>query len=123
MINVTLPTAVAFEMNIILYVTFIHFSRRLSGLSPFMGDNDAETFSNITRAEFDFDDDAFDAITDDAKDFIQSLLVKRKEWVALKRVQLKKKFWEMVPDANCMCGWFGSIKIISFKYKYEIYDM
>lgn len=79
MINVTLPTAVAFEMNIILYVTFIHFSRRLSGLSPFMGDNDAETFSNITRAEFDFDDDAFDAITDDAKDFIQSLLVKRKE--------------------------------------------
>lgn len=51
----------------------------LSGLSPFMGDNDAETFSNITRAEFDFDDDAFDAITDDAKDFIQSLLVKRKE--------------------------------------------
>lgn len=123
MINVTLPTAVAFEMNIILYVTFIHFSRRLSGLSPFMGDNDAETFSNITRAEFDFDDDAFDAITDDAKDFIQSLLVKRKEWVALKRVQLKKKFWEMVPDANCMCGSFGSIKIISFKYKYEIYDM
>lgn len=57
----------------------IHSSRRLSGLSPFMGDNDAETFSNITRAEFDFDDDAFDAITDDAKDFIQSLLVKRKE--------------------------------------------
>lgn len=29
----------------------------------------------------------------------------------------------MAPDANCMCGSFGSIKIISFKYKYEIYDM
>ena len=44
-----------------------------------MGDNDAETFANITRAEFDFDDEAFDAISDVAKDFIQALLVKRKE--------------------------------------------
>ncbi|XP_050702039.1 myosin light chain kinase, smooth muscle-like isoform X1 [Eriocheir sinensis] len=51
----------------------------LSGLSPFMGDSDAETFANITRAEFDFDDDAFDAISDDAKDFITSLLIHKKE--------------------------------------------
>ncbi|KAK8746869.1 hypothetical protein OTU49_016869, partial [Cherax quadricarinatus] len=51
----------------------------LSGLSPFMGDNDAETFANITLAEFDFDDDAFSAITDDAKDFITSLLIQQKE--------------------------------------------
>ena len=53
--------------------------RRLSGLSPFMGDNDAETFANITRADYDFDDEAFDAISQDAKDFISALLVKRKE--------------------------------------------
>lgn len=51
----------------------------LSGLSPFMGDNDAETFANITRAQFDFDDEAFDNISDDAKDFISKLLVKRKD--------------------------------------------
>ncbi|XP_046388866.1 titin homolog [Ischnura elegans] len=51
----------------------------LSGLSPFMGDNDAETFANITRADFDFDDEAFEAISEDAKDFISSLLIKRKE--------------------------------------------
>lgn len=51
----------------------------LSGLSPFAGDSDAETFANITRAEFDFDDDAFVAISDDAKDFITSLLISRKE--------------------------------------------
>ncbi|KAE8737825.1 hypothetical protein FOCC_FOCC016708 [Frankliniella occidentalis] len=51
----------------------------LSGLSPFMGDNDAETFANITRADFDFDDEAFDAISQDARDFISALLVKRKE--------------------------------------------
>jgi myosin-light-chain kinase len=52
---------------------------RLSGLSAFMGDNDAETFANITRADYDFDDEAFDAISQDAKDFISALLVKRKE--------------------------------------------
>ncbi|XP_047115600.1 myosin light chain kinase, smooth muscle-like [Schistocerca piceifrons] len=51
----------------------------LSGLSPFMGDNDIETFANITRADYDFDDEAFDAISQDAKDFISELLVKRKE--------------------------------------------
>lgn len=54
---------------------------RLTGLSPFMGDNDAETFANITRADYDLEDEAFDAISSDAKDFITGLLVKRKEYV------------------------------------------
>lgn len=44
-----------------------------------MGENDAETFANITRADYDFDDDAFDAVTQDARDFIGALLIKRKE--------------------------------------------
>ncbi|XP_025160955.1 titin homolog isoform X2 [Harpegnathos saltator] len=51
----------------------------LTGLSPFMGDNDAETFANITRADYDLEDEAFDAISNDAKDFISGLLIKRKE--------------------------------------------
>ena len=51
----------------------------LSGLSPFMGDNDADTFANITSSDYDFDDDAFAAISADAKDFISRLLVKRPE--------------------------------------------
>lgn len=49
----------------------------LSGLSPFLGDNNHETFSNITRIAYDFDDEAFDTISDDAKDFISKLLVKQ----------------------------------------------
>lgn len=53
------------------------FLIRLSGLSPFMGETDAETYANITRAEFDFDDEAFSSISEDAKDFISSLLVKK----------------------------------------------
>lgn len=52
------------------------FLPRVSGLSPFMGDNDNETLANVTSATWDFDDEAFDEISDDAKDFISNLLKK-----------------------------------------------
>uniref|UniRef100_A0A8C9VA07 Myosin light chain kinase, smooth muscle n=1 Tax=Scleropages formosus TaxID=113540 RepID=A0A8C9VA07_SCLFO len=48
----------------------------VSGLSPFMGDNDNETLSNVTSATWDFEDEAFDEISDEAKNFISSLLKK-----------------------------------------------
>ncbi|CAB4053959.1 Death-associated protein kinase 1,Death-associated protein kinase dapk-1,Myosin light chain kinase 2, skeletal/cardiac muscle,Myosin light chain kinase family member 4,Myosin light chain kinase, smooth muscle,Serine/threonine-protein kinase 17B,Death-associated protein kinase 3,Serine/threonine-protein kinase 17A,Myosin light chain kinase 3 [Lepeophtheirus salmonis] len=48
----------------------------LSGLSPFMGDSDAETFGNISGIRYDFEDEAFDNISDESKDFIKNLLVK-----------------------------------------------
>lgn len=54
-------------------------SNRLSGLSPFMGENDNDTYANINRANYDFDDESFTDISDEAKDFIAKLLVKDKE--------------------------------------------
>ncbi|XP_041934296.1 myosin light chain kinase, smooth muscle isoform X1 [Alosa sapidissima] len=48
----------------------------VSGLSPFMGDTDNETLSNVTSATWDFEDDAFDEISEECKDFISSLLKK-----------------------------------------------
>lgn len=51
----------------------------LSGLSPFMGETDIETMANVTVAKYDFDDEAFNEISEDAKDFISKLLVKDKE--------------------------------------------
>ncbi|XP_061735579.1 myosin light chain kinase, smooth muscle [Nerophis ophidion] len=48
----------------------------LSGLSPFMGDDDNETLANVTSATWDFEDEAFDEISDNAKDFITQLLKK-----------------------------------------------
>ncbi|XP_066542183.1 myosin light chain kinase, smooth muscle isoform X2 [Hoplias malabaricus] len=48
----------------------------VSGLSPFMGDNDNETLANVTSATWDFEDEAFDEISDEAKDFISNLLKK-----------------------------------------------
>eukprot|EP00092_Neocalanus_flemingeri_P027419 GFUD01029736.1.p1 GENE.GFUD01029736.1~~GFUD01029736.1.p1 ORF type:complete len:1514 (+),score=324.17 GFUD01029736.1:225-4766(+) len=48
----------------------------VSGLSPFMGDTDLETMANVTIAEYDYEDEAFDNVSKEAKDFIDSLLVK-----------------------------------------------
>ncbi|XP_071499533.1 uncharacterized protein [Diadema antillarum] len=48
----------------------------LSGLSPFMGDNDNDTLNNVTMGDWDFDDEVFDNISCQAKDFISSLLIK-----------------------------------------------
>ena len=52
---------------------------RLSGLSPFMGDTDLETMANVTIAEYDYEDEAFNNVSDQAKDFVDKLLVKTKE--------------------------------------------
>ncbi|XP_067046314.1 uncharacterized protein [Acropora muricata] len=48
----------------------------LSGLSPLLGDDDNETLTNVTAADWDFDDESFDVISDQAKDFISKLMVK-----------------------------------------------
>ncbi|KAJ3664635.1 hypothetical protein Zmor_000188 [Zophobas morio] len=48
----------------------------LSGLSPFMGHTDVETMANVTIAKYDFEDEAFQEISEMAKDFIRKLLNK-----------------------------------------------
>uniref|UniRef100_A0A1Y1KUY5 Protein kinase domain-containing protein n=1 Tax=Photinus pyralis TaxID=7054 RepID=A0A1Y1KUY5_PHOPY len=48
----------------------------LSGLSPFMGHTDVETMANVTIGKYDFDDEAFRNISENAKDFIAKLLLK-----------------------------------------------
>ncbi|XP_048031210.1 myosin light chain kinase, smooth muscle-like isoform X2 [Megalobrama amblycephala] len=50
----------------------------LSGESPFQGMSDAETFALVTAAQFEFDPESFDDITEEAKDFISGLLMKDK---------------------------------------------
>jgi len=39
-----------------------------------MGDNDAETMSNVTAGRFEFHSPEFDNVSDDAKDMITNLL-------------------------------------------------
>ncbi|XP_051994694.1 myosin light chain kinase, smooth muscle-like isoform X2 [Xyrauchen texanus] len=48
----------------------------LSGESPFQGESDSETLALVTAAQWEFDEESFEEITDLAKDFISSLLSK-----------------------------------------------
>ncbi|KAM6209596.1 LOW QUALITY PROTEIN: myosin light chain kinase family member 4 [Sarcoramphus papa] len=52
----------------------------LSGLSPFLGDDDNETLNNILSCSWDFEDEEFQDVSDQAKDFISKLLIKEKCW-------------------------------------------
>lgn len=60
------------------YFLFVIFSR-LSGFSPFMGDNDQETLKNVAKGEWDFEEEAFNDISDEALDWIEKILVVEKE--------------------------------------------
>nr|XP_026654317.1 myosin light chain kinase, smooth muscle isoform X1 [Zonotrichia albicollis] len=73
------PEVVAFEpvslstdmwsVGVICYIL-------LSGESPFQGDTDMETLSNVTAARWDFEEESFLEISQQAKDFISQLLQK-----------------------------------------------
>jgi len=52
-------------------------------LSPFAGEDDYDTLQNVGNAEYDFDDEAFENVSDLAKDFISKLLVKKPEYVLI----------------------------------------
>ncbi|XP_053405460.1 death-associated protein kinase 1-like isoform X2 [Mercenaria mercenaria] len=66
------PLSVSTDMWSIGVITYV----LLSGLSPFLGDNQQETYHNITSINFEFDEEYFNGTSDLAKDFIQKLLVK-----------------------------------------------
>lgn len=53
---------------------------RLSGLSPFLGDDDNETLNNILACQWNFEEEEFTDVSEEAKDFITRLLVKSKSW-------------------------------------------
>ena len=61
-------------------VTFI----LLSGISPFLGDDDQETTSYVQQGDFHFDHDdgkVFMNVTDEAKCFIEELIVPKPRFV------------------------------------------
>lgn len=49
---------------------------RLSGMSPFQGETDEETLSNVVSGNYEFEAKYFGQTSEMAKDFIQKLLLK-----------------------------------------------
>ncbi|KAM6409068.1 myosin light chain kinase 3 isoform 2-T2 [Rhynochetos jubatus] len=64
----------------------------LSGLSPFLGETDAETMNYVVNCSWDFDAEAFEQLSEEAKDFISRLLVKEKS-CRLSATQCLKHEW------------------------------
>ena len=50
----------------------------LSGLCPFLGDDDNQTLNNILAAKWNFEEEEFITVSAEAKDFITRLLVVNK---------------------------------------------
>lgn len=50
----------------------------LSGLCPFLGDDDNETLNNILACKWNFDEPEFADTSEEAKDFISRLLIVNK---------------------------------------------
>ncbi|KAM3598959.1 uncharacterized protein V6R79_024694 [Siganus canaliculatus] len=66
------PVCLATDMWSIGVICYI----LLSGESPFQGNSDTETLALVTAAQWEFDEESFDEITEEAKNFISSLLNK-----------------------------------------------
>ncbi|XP_031720781.1 myosin light chain kinase 2, skeletal/cardiac muscle isoform X2 [Anarrhichthys ocellatus] len=52
----------------------------LSGLCPFLGDDDNETLNNILACKWNFEEQEFVETSEEAKDFISRLLIVNKSW-------------------------------------------
>ncbi len=61
---------------------------RLSGLSPFLGEDDNETLNNILACQWSFEEAEFADISEEAKDFISRLLVKSKRFVCPQKLAI-----------------------------------
>ncbi|NXG72623.1 DAPK2 kinase, partial [Baryphthengus martii] len=66
------PLSSATDMWSIGVITYI----LLSGLSPFQGETDAETLSNVVAGAYEFEERCFSQTSEMAKDFIRQLLLK-----------------------------------------------
>ncbi|XP_018615868.2 myosin light chain kinase family member 4 [Scleropages formosus] len=64
----------------------------VSGLSPFLGEDDNETLNNILACQWSFEEEEFADISEEAKDFISRLLVKSKSWRMSAAEALKHPF-------------------------------
>ncbi|XP_072366026.1 uncharacterized protein mylk4b isoform X3 [Scyliorhinus torazame] len=75
----------------------------LSGLSPFLGEDDNETLNNILACEWDLNEEEFENVSEDAKEFISKLLVKEKGARASATQCLKQPWLNNVAEKAKQC--------------------
>lgn len=63
------------------YKRQLSLSVSLSGLCPFLGDDDNETLNNILACKWNFDEPEFADTSEDAKDFISRMLIVNKGYI------------------------------------------
>lgn len=66
----------------------LSLSVSLSGLCPFLGDNDNETLNNILACKWNFEEQEFVDTSEEAKDFISRLLMVNKRYPPPRSVSL-----------------------------------
>ena len=81
-LNVIVNVQLISDVRLIIKIKYLTISYvyRLSGESPFLGESEADTFSRITDARWEFSD-VFDYVSKEAKDFISRLLLKDPKYV------------------------------------------
>ncbi|PAA76985.1 hypothetical protein BOX15_Mlig005017g3 [Macrostomum lignano] len=103
------PPADMWSVGVICYVL-------LSGLSPFMGDNDGETYSNIAKVSYSFEFPEFDEISADARDFVRRLLQKDAK-SRLTASQCLRHSWLKDPEASTHQGHVCKRRLKSWVYR------
>ncbi|XP_036766898.2 myosin light chain kinase 3 isoform X2 [Manis pentadactyla] len=92
---VSFPTDM-WSVGVIIYML-------LSGLSPFLGETDAETMNFIVNCTWDFDTDTFEGLSEEAKDFVSQLLVKEKSCRMSATQCLKHEWLSNLPAKASKC--------------------
>ncbi|XP_078400477.1 myosin light chain kinase 3 isoform X1 [Cetorhinus maximus] len=75
----------------------------VSGLSPFLGDHDTETMNNVINANWDFDAEGFENVSEEAKEFVSNLLVKEKSSRFSAAQCLKHSWLNNLPEKAKKC--------------------
>ncbi|XP_038662566.1 myosin light chain kinase 3 isoform X1 [Scyliorhinus canicula] len=75
----------------------------VSGLSPFLGDHDTETMNNVINANWDFDAEGFENVSEEAKEFVSNLIVKEMSSRFSAAQCLKHSWLNDLPDKAKKC--------------------
>lgn len=80
-----------------MVIFFFFLFQRLTGLSPFAGEDKQETCYNVSLGALDFPEDYFKNISHTAQDFIKRILQRDAEWV-------RKHFVSVIQVYSCFLG-------------------